>query len=96
MTIEISKEMRNQMVASLQRYIDTELDERFGNLAAGSLLSFFLEEIAPVVYNQAVNEVQERIQMRVSEIDIEVFEEPFTYWAARGTSGTVGSPGKGR
>ena len=96
MTIEISKEVRNQMVASLQRYIDTELDERFGNRAAGSLLSSFLEEIAPAVYNQAVNEFQERIQMRVSEIDIEVFEEPFTYWAARGTSVTVGSPGMGR
>lgn len=84
MSIELPKDVRDQAVASLQRYVESELDERFGNLAAGSLLSFFLAEIAPVVYNQAVSEVQERIQMRVSEIDIEVFEEPFTYWATRG------------
>jgi uncharacterized protein (DUF2164 family) len=84
MSIQLPKDVRDQAVASLQRYVESELDERFGNLAAGGLLSFFLAEIAPVIYNQAVSEVQERIQMRVSEIDIEAFEEPFTYWATRG------------
>ena len=67
--------------------METELDERFGNLAAGSLLNFFLKEIAPSVYNQAVSDVQERIQMRVAEIDIEVFEEPFGYWATQAKDG---------
>jgi hypothetical protein len=35
MSIELSIEVRDQAVASLQRYVETELDERFGNLAAG-------------------------------------------------------------
>ena len=83
MAIELSKPIRDQAVASLQRYVETELDERFGNLAAGSLLNFFLKEIGPSVYNQAVSDVQERIQMQVSEIDIEVFEEPFGYWVTQ-------------
>ncbi len=81
--IELTQEARDQAVASLQRYVETELDERFGNLAAGGLLNFFLKEIAPSVYNQAVTEVQDRLQLRVSEIDIEVFEEPFGYWATQ-------------
>ena len=83
MAIELIKPIRDQAVASLQRYVETELDERFGNLAAGSLLNFFLKEIGPSVYNQAVSDVQERIQMQVSEIDIEVFEEPFGYWVTQ-------------
>ena len=87
MGIELPKDVRDQAVASLQRYVETELDERFGNLAAGGLLNFFLKEIAPSVYNQAVSDVQERIQMRVSEIDIEVFEEPFGHWATQGREG---------
>jgi uncharacterized protein (DUF2164 family) len=87
MSIELPKEVREQAVASLQRYVETELDERFGNLAAGSLLGFFLKEIAPSVYNQAVTDVQDRIQMRVTEIDIEVFEEPFGYWTHQGKEG---------
>ena len=96
MSIELPKDARDQAVASLQRYVESELDERFGNLAAGGLLNFFLQEIAPVVYNQAVTEVQERIQIRVTEIDIEVFEEPFAYWATRASSGKTGNPGKGK
>ena len=87
MAIELPKAVRDQAVASLQRYVETEIDERFGNLAAGSLLAFFLKEIAPSIYNQAVSDVQERIQMCVAEIDIEVFEAPFGYWAAQGKDG---------
>ncbi|MEZ5739055.1 MAG: DUF2164 domain-containing protein [Burkholderiaceae bacterium] len=81
MTIELPKEVRNEAIASLQRYFDENMEERIGNIAAGGLLGFFLEEIAPVIYNQAVADVQQRLQARVAEIDIEVNEEPFTYWS---------------
>lgn len=80
MSIELSKEQRQEAIASIERYILEHLDEKIGNIAAGGLLGFFLEEIAPLVYNQAVAEVQERIALKVSEIDIEVHEEAFQYW----------------
>lgn len=80
MTIELSKEMRAQAVASIERYFQEHMDEKIGNIAAGGLLGFFLEEIGPVIYNRAVADVQERLQMRVSEIDLEVHEEEFQYW----------------
>lgn len=54
-----------------------------GNIGAGALLSFFLEEIGPLVYNQAVAQVQERLQARVQELDIEFNEEEFQYWRRR-------------
>jgi len=44
------------------------------------LLGFFLEEIGPLVYNQAVADVQERLQARIMELDIEVHEDEFQYW----------------
>jgi uncharacterized protein (DUF2164 family) len=80
MSIEISPEARKQAVASIQRYFDANMEEGIGNIAAGALLAFFLEEVGPLIYNQAVVEVQERIQARVMEIDIEVHEEEFQYW----------------
>ena len=80
MTIELSKELRAQAVASIERYFREHMDEKIGNIAAGGLLGFFLEEIGPVVYNQAVADVQERLQLRVSEIDLEVHEDEFEYW----------------
>lgn len=80
MSIEISPEARKLAVASIQRYFDANMEEGIGNIAAGALLGFFIEEVGPLIYNQAVTEVQERIQARVMEIDIEVHEEEFQYW----------------
>jgi uncharacterized protein (DUF2164 family) len=80
MTIEISKDARKEAIASIERYFRENMEEKIGNIAAGALLGFFLEEIGPLVYNQAVAQVQERLQARVSEIDIEVHEDEFPYW----------------
>ena len=80
MTIEISKEVRKEAIASIERYFTENMEEKIGNIAAGALLGFFLEEIGPVIYNKAVADVQERLQARISEVDIEVHEDEFQYW----------------
>jgi uncharacterized protein (DUF2164 family) len=80
MSIEISKEARKEAVASIERYFSENMEEKIGNIAAAALLGFFLEEIGPLVYNQAVAEVQERLQARVAELDIELHEDEFQYW----------------
>ena len=80
MAIEISKEVRQQAISSIERYFQENMDEKIGNITAGALLSFLVEEIGPVIYNMAVAEVQERLQTRVMEIDLEVNEDAFQYW----------------
>ena len=80
MSIDIPKEARAEAIASIQRYFSENMDEPIGNIAAGGLLGFFLEEIGPLVYNRAVADVQERLQQRVAELDIEVHEDEFQYW----------------
>jgi len=80
MPIELSKEAHQQAVASIQRYFDDNMEEKIGNIAASGLLGFFLEEIGPAIYNRAVADVQERLQQRVAELDIEVHEDEFQYW----------------
>ena len=80
MAIEISAEQRKEAIASIERYFRENMDEKIGNIAAGALLGYFLEELGPVVYNKAVADVQERLQARVSEVDIEIHEDEFAYW----------------
>lgn len=80
MTIELSKAARQTVVASIQRYFKENMDEPIGNITAGALLGFFLEEIGPLVYNKAVADVQQRLQARIQEIDVEVYEPEFQYW----------------
>ena len=71
MSIELSREARAQALTSIERYFNENMEQRIGNIAAGALLAFFLEEIGATVYNKAV---------AVIELDIEVHEEEFQYW----------------
>ncbi|HEY1611728.1 MAG TPA: DUF2164 domain-containing protein [Paraburkholderia sp.] len=80
MTIELTKQARADAIASIQKYFDRNMEEPIGNIAAGALLGFFMDEIGPVIYNQAVADAQGRLQQRVSELDLEVHEEEFQYW----------------
>jgi uncharacterized protein (DUF2164 family) len=80
MTIEISKEARKEAIASIERYFTENMEDKIGNIAAGALLGFILEEIGPVIYNKAVTDVQERLQSRIMEVDIEIHEDEFQYW----------------
>ncbi len=83
MSISLNKESRATAVTSIERYFKDELDEKIGNIRAAALLNFFLEEIGPCIYNQAVADVQERLIGRVTEVDIECHEDEFGYWSKR-------------
>ena len=80
MAIELSREIRAEAIASIERYFRENMDEKIGNIAAGALLGYFLEELGPLVYNKAVADVQERLQVRISELDIDHHEDEFQYW----------------
>jgi uncharacterized protein (DUF2164 family) len=87
MPIELPDLARKEAIASIERYFRENMEEKIGNVAASGLLGFFLEEVGPSIYNKAVADVQERMQMRISELDIEVHEEEFQYWRKYERSG---------
>ena len=64
MDITLSDSTRKQAIRSIERYFAENMDERIGNIAAAALLGFFVEEIGPAIYNQAVSDVQDRLQQR--------------------------------
>ena len=80
MNIELPKQVRSQAVASIQRYFDENLPEPIGELPAGLLLSFLLEEIGPVIYNKAIGDAQARMLARVSDLNGELYSDEFQYW----------------
>ena len=74
---------RADAIVSIERWFREERDEKIGNIAAGALPGFFLGELGPVVFNQAVAQVPERLQMRIMALDIEVHEDEFQYGRRR-------------
>lgn len=80
MAIELSKDTRKELISSIERYFRENMEEPIGNIAASALLGFFLDELGSIVYNKAVADVQERLQARVMEVDLEIHEDEFQYW----------------
>lgn len=78
-TLEISKQQRSAAISSLQRYFEENLDP-IGDLPAGLLLNFFIEEIGPVIYNHAISDAQARLSQRVADLNGELYADEFQYW----------------
>lgn len=83
MKIELDENKRRDAVASIQRYAGENLAEPLGDLAAGQMLQFFLEEIAPVIYNRGVRDASARVQGRLEDIEGELFVEEFGFWKSK-------------
>lgn len=81
--IELDKQARAEAIASIERWCREHLDEPIGNVTAGGLLGFLLEEIGPSIYNRAVADVQERLRIRIDELELDVHEDEFQYWRRR-------------
>ena len=60
------------------------MPEPLGELPAGLLLQFFVEEIGPAISNQAVADAQTRLQQRVVDLAGELFADEFRYWFKAG------------
>lgn len=80
-TIELPKHLRTDAIRSLQRYFEENLSEPIGDLPAGLLLNYILEEIGPAIYNQGVADAQARIQVQLTDLSGELYADPFQYWS---------------
>jgi uncharacterized protein (DUF2164 family) len=78
--IELSKEARAQAIASLKRYFQENMSEPIGDLPAGLLLNFFIEEVGPAVYNRAVADAQARMERMAVDLGGELYADEFQYW----------------
>lgn len=83
MPVDLSDEDRQRAIASLRRYAEEAMDAPIGDLAAGLLLDFVLAEIGPSIYNRALADAQRHLAARLADLDVEIGEEEFPYWAGR-------------
>ena len=64
--IELDKKKKDYMIAAIKEYFLKEREDDLGDLAAALILDFFIEKIAPEIYNQGVQDsymyMNEKIQ----------------------------------
>ena len=68
---------------SIRQFFAEELDDDIGDLKARSVLDFFVREIGPSVYNQAIADAQESLERAVSDLSGAVYEPEFNFWKKR-------------
>jgi uncharacterized protein (DUF2164 family) len=83
MAITLTPEIKKQLVASIKRYFVEHLDEEIGDLKAGLLLDYCLQEIGPVVYNRAIADAQAYFQERAVDLEGVCYEKEFTFWVPK-------------
>jgi uncharacterized protein (DUF2164 family) len=80
MAIELHQDVRSAAVASIQRFFGEALQTPIGNLQAREVLDYFMKEVAPSVYNQAIADAQQHLQAKVLDLDVECHEREFDFW----------------
>ena len=83
MAVTLDSETKKRLLPSIKQYVAKNLEQEIGDLQAGLLLDYFLREIAPSVYNQAIRDAQAHLQERVSDLESVCFEKEFDYWPDR-------------
>ena len=78
MEIELDKERKERIVRAIQGYFAEKLDQEIGHLAAELLLEFFVRQVGPAIYNQAVKDAQAFLQDKLMDLDGVLYqpEEP--------------------
>ncbi len=66
--IKLTKEKRDDMVSAIKSYFLKEREEEIGDLAAGLLLDFIIEELAPEFYNQGVYDSQKFMEDKIEDL----------------------------
>lgn len=66
--IKLSKEKREKMISSIKEYFFNERDEELGDLAAGLILDFFIEELSTEFYNQGVYDSYKYMNDRIDDL----------------------------
>lgn len=72
--IKLSQEREEQLIKSIKIFFYNEFDDDLSDFRAKSLLDWFVKELGPPVYNQAIKDAHRFVQEKLSELDGELYE----------------------
>ncbi len=75
------QEFEKQCINSIREFFSENMDAEIGDLKAKLLLDFFMDEIAPSVYNDAIADAHAFVADKLHDLDATCYKPTFTYWA---------------
>lgn len=81
--VNLQPDTEQYLLESIKRFFLQELDENIGDLRARIVLDYFVREIGPSVYNQAIADAQQTLERAVSDLSGVRYEPEFDFWKKR-------------
>jgi len=69
MEIKLDEEKVKLLIEKTQIYMRDEFDESVGQLKAGFLVDFFIKEVGPQIYNQAISDAYSFMQDKLIDLE---------------------------
>ena len=74
MRIKLSDERKSALLAILTDFYSEYFDENLSVYRAESLLNFFIKQLGPPIYNQAIADARAFIIEKLEDLDVEYYE----------------------
>ena len=75
MATALEPQRRTRVVAQLQQLFAKEFDAKLSDFQANAVVDLMLKTLGPAVYNQAVQDVRAHMQVKLDDLDGEVFAD---------------------
>jgi uncharacterized protein (DUF2164 family) len=73
MVLHLPKEQKTQLISYVQQYFKEERDEEIGDLAAEFLIDFMIKHLSPLIYNQAIDDVQAVATQKMASLEEDIY-----------------------
>lgn len=74
MRIRLSEERRTDLVESLDRFFENELDLQISEFQASRLIDFLVREMGAPIYNQAIQDARRFLEEKLADLEGEFYE----------------------
>ena len=65
---DMDREKKKQCIEEIKTYFENERDEVIGDMAAELFLGFILDKIAPIIYNQALEDAYRFLNDKLDDL----------------------------
>ncbi len=72
--IKLSEDRKRAVLHSLIRFYREDLDEELSEYQADRILEFFVKELGPPIYNQAIQDARSFVLTKMEDLDAEFYE----------------------
>ena len=73
MLVKWNADERKRIISEIQYFFLRERDEEIGELAAGTILDFFAEQIGPTLYNAGVRDAVKQAEVHASRLEEDLY-----------------------